>query len=118
MVLFPIVLSLFMFIDICKVSHYVYFKYFNFQIMKTNVFWLCQYCDKKMSSKGTVKGHISKQHKADPDNPLMFRRVMASPKEVTSTLLIDQTSDKDAPTKVVSKGDIVTKDSVVKTKGK
>ena len=76
--------------------------------MKTNVLWLCQYCDKKLSSKGTVKGHISKQHKADPD--------MDSPKEVTSTLLIDQTSDKDAPTNVVDDGENVTKESVVKTK--
>ena len=75
--------------------------------MKTSVLWLCQYCDKKLSSKGTVKGHIIKQHKADPDNPLMFRRVMSSPKVVTSTLLIDQPSDKDAPTNVVAKGENV-----------
>ena len=54
--------------------------------MKTNILFVCQICEKHLSSKRTVRLHISNLHKADPDNPLMYHSILASPKEVSKLL--------------------------------
>ena len=54
--------------------------------MKTNRIFVCQYCDKNLSSKRTVKMHITNQHKADPDNPPMYHVRLVSPGEVNKML--------------------------------
>ena len=54
--------------------------------MKTNVLWKCLYCDRNLSAKRNVLMHISTVHKADGENPIMFSRVLVSPKYVSSLL--------------------------------
>jgi hypothetical protein len=54
--------------------------------MKTNILFVCQYCDKKLGSKRTVRMHISNRHNADPDNPVMYEEIFVSPRDVKKLL--------------------------------
>ena len=55
--------------------------------MKTNTLYVCQFCDKKLGSKRTVRLHISNIHKVvDPDNPIMYHMILVSPRIVTNLL--------------------------------
>ena len=54
--------------------------------MKTNTLYVCQFCDKKLGSKRTVRVHISNIHKVDPDNPIMYHMILVSPRIVTNLL--------------------------------
>ena len=56
--------------------------------MKTNQLYVCQFCDKRLGSKRTVRGHISNIHKVDPDTaPLMYHVILVSPKVVNNLLI-------------------------------
>ena len=52
--------------------------------MRTNKLFVCQYCDKTLSSKRSVQCHINVQHGAD--NPVMYREILADPKDVDTLL--------------------------------
>ena len=54
--------------------------------MKTNLLWQCLYCEKTLSTKRNVLMHISTIHKVDGNNPVKFRRMLVSPKNVTNIL--------------------------------
>ena len=54
--------------------------------MKTNILFVCQFCEKNLSSKRTVRLHILNLHKADPESPLMYHTILASPKEESKHL--------------------------------
>ena len=50
--------------------------------MKTNTFWQCHYCDRKLSAKRKVLLHISTQHGANWDIPGMYSKTWVSPKDI------------------------------------
>ena len=54
--------------------------------MKTNILFVCLYCDKTLGSKRTVRMHITNLHKANPDSPLMFQQILVSPTNVKKIL--------------------------------
>ena len=64
--------------------------------MKTNILWQCHYCDRMLSTKRSVLMHISTQHGANGENPVMYSKILVSPKDVKSLLL----SSKNNPEKV------------------
>ena len=43
--------------------------------------YVCQFCDKKLGSKRTVR-----LHKVDPDNPIRYHIILVSPRLVTNLL--------------------------------
>ena len=59
---------------------------FSDSVMKTNRLFVCQYRDKNLSSKRTVKMHITSKHNADPDNPQMYHVKLVSPGDVNKLL--------------------------------
>ena len=52
--------------------------------MRTNKLFVCQYCDKTLSCKRSVELHINSKHGAD--TPVMYREMLADPKDVDSLL--------------------------------
>ena len=65
--------------------------------MKTNVLWKCHYCDKTLCAKRNVLLHISVIHKQDGNNPVMYSKVMVSPKDVKSFLKTSAISPESLP---------------------
>ena len=65
--------------------------------MKTNVLWKCHYCDKTLCAKRNVLLHISVIHKQDGNNPVMYSKVMVSPKDVKSFLKSTSISPESLP---------------------
>lgn len=70
--------------------------------MKTNMLFVCEYCDKKLGSKRTVKMHINNLHQQDPENPLMYHSILVSPKDVNN-LLGRLSRDQAADTPIIPK---------------
>ena len=54
--------------------------------MKTNILFVCQFCQKKLSSNRTVRMHIKNIHREDPENPVKYDQILVSSKEVNALL--------------------------------
>ena len=69
--------------------------------MKTNILFVCQFCQKKLSSKRTVRMHIKNLHKEDPENPVKYDQILVSPKEVNKLLTAETAGDGKTSDRVV-----------------
>ena len=59
---------------------------FSDSVMKTNTLFVCDICQKKLSTRKTVRMHIQNIHKVDPENPVRYHRVLVSPRVVKNFL--------------------------------